>query len=121
MGFFRVAYWLAKGFARIASPVAEAVERFRARRRWRCPSCQGRELARLEKALWTGIPGTVRCHKLRCRACGEELFAVENDPPMTMAEHAAWCDAKQMRVLAYAGAEFPKAAALPPGKRSSPS
>jgi hypothetical protein len=38
---------------------------------------------------------------------------------MTMAQHAAWCDAKQMRLLEVPGAiELPKATARPPGQRA---
>lgn len=89
---------------------------------WRvrvCPACKSRALVRLASALWTGIPGTLRCRTYRCRGCAAELFAVDHDPPMTMAEHAVWREAKQLRILEHPvlDSELPKATVRPRGWR----
>jgi hypothetical protein len=62
--------------------------------------------------MWTGISGTMLCDTYRCRSCGEELFADRHGVPMTMAEHAAWREAKQMRLFDPAGRALPSAVVL---------
>jgi hypothetical protein len=95
--------------------LSEVARRLTARRRRACPLCKSRKLSNVKTELWTGIPGSMLCSTYRCRGCGEELFAERYGAPMTMADHAAWREAKQMRLLSY-GSEFPKATARLPGR-----
>jgi len=83
------------------------------------PLCRRRRLTQVETTMWTGIPGTVLCHTYRCLGCGEKVFAERYGSPMTMADHAVWREAKQMRILEYpSGSEFPTAAVRRRGRRS---
>jgi hypothetical protein len=54
------------------------------------------------------------CSTYRCGGCGAALFSERHGAPMTMFDHAAWREAKQMRPLDYPAldAGFPKATAL---------
>src|SRR5262245_35909460 len=96
--------------------ISEGARRIKGWRLKACPLCRSRNLARLGTAMWTGIPGTLVCHTFRCRGCGQELFAERDGAPMTMADHTAWRDAKQMRILAFP--EFPTAVVQRPDRRS---
>lgn len=98
--------------SRVDDLVDDVVRRLGARRGRVCPCCKGRKLERLATAMWTGIPGTMLCDTYRCRSCGEELFAERYGVPMTMAEHAAWREAKQMRLFEPERGALPSAVVL---------
>jgi hypothetical protein len=96
--------------------LSETLRRITAWRQRACPLCKSHKLSHVKTELWTGIPGSSLCSTYRCRGCGEELFAERYGAPMTMADHVAWREAKQMRLLSYPGFELPKATARLPGR-----
>jgi len=102
--------------AHVDHGISEALRRITAWRLRECPHCKSRKLSRVKTELWTGIPGSSFCSTYRCRGCGEGLFAERYGAPMTMTEHAAWRELKQMRVLSYPSSELPKATARLPGR-----
>jgi DNA-directed RNA polymerase subunit RPC12/RpoP len=110
--FFR---WGLGLMARVDHGASAVLRRFGVWRGRRCPLCGTRKLAPVRTELWTGIPGTTLCTTYCCSGCGEELFAERDGAPMTMAEHATWREAKQMRVLRYLEAELPRATVRPRG------
>src|SRR5689334_14136551 len=116
---FSLVRLLARALDRVELAIVEGLRQVRDWRLRACPSCKSRRLTRIHSALWTGIPGTVLCSTYRCRDCGEELFTECHGAPVTMADHAVWCETKQMRPLELLpSAGLPEARAKRTGRRT---
>ena len=116
--------WSARRFVRFVlelmergdKGLSETLRRITAWSRRACPLCKSHKLSHVKTELWTGIPGSSLCSTYRCRGCGEELFAERYGAPMTMADQAAWREAKQMRLLTFPRSDLPRATARLPGR-----